>query len=169
VDLVVGRIGRAHGVRGEVTVEVRTDDPEARFAVGSALRTDPADRGPLTVVAARPRSGGLIVEFAGVAGRAGADQLRGTLLLVDSADLPPITEPDQYYDHQLVGLTAVRPDGAPIGTVSDVVHAPGGDLLVLRTEADRDALVPFVREIVPSVDLPSGRVVVDPPPGLLDL
>jgi 16S rRNA processing protein RimM len=169
VDLVVGRVGKPHGVRGEVTVEVRTDDPDARFAPGSSLRTDPAARGPLTVTEARPRSGGLVVSFSGVVDRAGAEALRGTMLVVDTADLPPITEADEWYDHQLVGLAAVSPAGETLGTVADVLHSPASDLLVLHDGAGREHLVPFLRAFVPSVDVPGGRVVVDPPEGLFDL
>jgi len=169
MDLVVGRVGRPHGVRGEVTVELHTDDPDARFAPGSSLRTDPASRGPLTVLEARPRSGGLVVAFDGVQDRAGAEAIRGTALVVDSAELPDLDVPDEWYDHQLVGLAAVDPAGTPLGTVTDVVHSPASDLLVLRAGDGREHLVPFVRELVPSVDVPGGRVVVDPPDGLLDL
>jgi 16S rRNA processing protein RimM len=169
VDVVVGRIGRAHGIGGEVTVEVRTDDPDARFAVGSRLRTDPAERGPLTVLATRPRSGGLIVAFAGVTGRAAADALRGTLLVVDAASLPALDDPDEFYDHELVGLAALLADGRRLGAVAEIVHGPGGDLLVVRADDESEHLVPFVRAIVPTVDVPAGWVVVDPPPGLLEL
>ena len=169
MDLVVGRIGRPHGVRGEVTVEVRTDDPDTRFAPGSSLRTDPAERGPLTVSAVHPRSGGLVVAFDGVEGREAAETLRGTVLVVDSAELPEIEDDDEWYDHQLVGLAAVDPAGAVLGEVADVVHAPASDLLVLRDADGREHLVPFVREMVPAVDVPGGRVVVDPPEGLFDL
>ena len=169
MDLVVGRIGKPHGVRGEVTVEVRTDDPDVRFAPGSSLRTDPAERGPLTVTAVHPRSGGLVAGFAGVDSREAAEALRGTVLVVDSAELPEIEAADEWYDHQLVGLAAVDPAGAALGEVADVVHAPATDLLVVRDADGREHLVPFVRELVPAVDVPGGRVVVDPPEGLFDL
>ena len=169
MDLVVGRIGRPQGVRGELTVEVRTDDPDTRFAPGSVLRTDPASRGPLTVEAARPRSGGLVVAFAGVRDREAADALRGTVLVVDSADLPPLDVEDEWYDHQLIGLAAVDPDGKPLGAVAEVVHTPASDLLAVRDEDGREHLVPFVREIVPTVDVAGGRVVVAAPDGLFDL
>jgi 16S rRNA processing protein RimM len=169
VDLVVGRIGRPHGVRGEVTVEVRTDDPDARFAPGSSLRTDPESRGPLTVAAARPRSGGLVLAFEGIGSREAAEALRNTMLVVDSAALPPIEDADEWYDHQLVGLAAVDPAGAPLGEVADVVHAPGSDLLVVTDPDGGEHLVPFIRAIVPTVDVAAGRVVVDPPEGLFDL
>lgn len=169
MQLVVGRIGRAHGVRGEVAVDVRTDDPERRFAVGSVLETDPAERGPLTVAASRWHSGRLLVTFAGVADRTAVEALRGLLLVADSATSPPPEDPDEYWDHQLVGLTAVTLSGDVLGAVEEVLHPPGGDLLVVRRADDAELLVPFVRAIVPEVDLTGGRLVVDPPPGLLDL
>jgi 16S rRNA processing protein RimM len=169
MDLVVGRVGKPHGVNGAVTVEVRTDDPDARFAPGSSLRTDPAERGPLTVLAVHPRSGGLVLTFDGVGSREGAEALRGTVLVVDSAELPAIQDTDEWYDHQLVGLAAVDPAGTALGTVSDVVHSPASDLLVVRDAEDREHLVPFLRAMVPSVDVPGGRVVVDAPEGLFDL
>jgi 16S rRNA processing protein RimM len=169
MDLVVGRVGKPHGVNGAVTVEVRTDDPDARFAPGSSLRTDPAERGPLTVQGVHPRSGGIVVTFDGVDSREGAEALRGTVLVVDSAELPAIRDADEWYDHQLVGLAVVDPAGAVLGTVSDVVHSPASDLLVVRDAADREHLVPLLRAMVPSVDVPGGRVVVDAPEGLFDL
>lgn len=169
MDLVVGRLGRPQGVRGEITVELRTDDPEARFAPGSVLRTEPASRGPLTVLESRPRSGGLVVAFEGVTDREGAEALRGTVLVVDTATLPPIEDEDEWYDHQLVGLAVVDVEGTPVGTLTEVVHTAASDLLAVRAEDGREHLVPFVREMVPTVDVPGGRVVVDPPDGLLDL
>jgi 16S rRNA processing protein RimM len=169
MDLVVGRVGKPHGVNGAVTVEVRTDDPDARFAPGSSLRTDPAERGPLTVESVHPRSGGLVLGFAGVGSREEAEALRGTVLVVDSAELPEITDSDEWYDHQLVGLAAVDPAGTALGEVADVVHSPASDLLVVRDADGREHLVPFVRDMVPAVDVPGGRVVVDAPEGLFDL
>jgi 16S rRNA processing protein RimM len=168
VDLVVGRIGHAHGVKGEVSVEVRTDDPDRRYAVGSVLATDPRERGPLTVEGARAHHGRLLVRFAGVEDRTAAEALRGTLLVVDSADVGETAE-DEWWDHDLVGLTAVTTDGRTLGAVADVVHVPGSPLLSVVDEEGREVLVPFVADIVPEVDVAGGRLVVDPPPGLLDL
>jgi 16S rRNA processing protein RimM len=171
--VVVGRIGRPHGVRGQVTVEVRTDDPDLRFAPGATLLTEPAARGPLTVAAARWHSGTLLLTLAGpdgevVTGREAADALRNTQLLVRVTELPELDDPDSYYDHQLVGLAAVLPDGSPIGEVSGVRHE-GTELLVVRRPEGGELLVPFVTAIVPTVDVAAGRLVVDPPEGLLDL
>ncbi|MEV5753601.1 ribosome maturation factor RimM [Actinoallomurus sp. NPDC052308] len=164
--LAVGRIGRAHGVRGEVSVETSTDDPGARFAPGSSLVTDPARLGPLTIESVRPHAGRLLVRFAGVDDRTAAETLRGTLLLVDSSDISPSADPDEFHDQELIGLVAVTPDGTEVGEVVDVEHL-GQDLLVVRRPGG-DALVPFVRALVPEVDVPGGRIVIDPPPGLFE-
>jgi 16S rRNA processing protein RimM len=171
--VVVGRIGRPHGVRGQVTVEVRTDDPDLRFAPGATLLTDPASRGPLTVEAARWHSGTLLLTLAGpdggvITGREAADALRNTQLLVPVADLPQLEDPDSFYDHQLVGLAVELPDGSPIGEVSGVRHE-GTELLVVRRTEGGELLVPFVSAMVPTVDLANGRLVIDPPEGLLEL
>lgn len=190
--VVVGRIGRAHGVRGDVSVEVRTDEPDRRFAVGSALRTstsagparaDAAVEQTLTVEGARWHSGRLLLHFEGVDDRTAAESLRGLLLQVevDPSEVP--VDPEEFYDHQLVGLTVVDRSGARVGRVVDVVHG-AQDLLVVdrapvpdgavergaaRTETAVPAMVPFVHALVPEVDLASGRLVVDLPDGLLDL
>jgi len=169
MQLVVGRVGRPHGLRGEVTVQVRTDDPDLRFAAGAVLATDPAARGPLTVVSTRWHSGRLLVTFAGSGDRSRAEDLAGTLLLVDSADVGRPENPDEFNDHELIGLDVLTTDGDLVGTVRDVLHH-GQDLLVVHPAAGsaRDALVPFVTAIVPEVDIAAGRLVIDPPPGLLD-
>lgn len=171
--VVVGRIGRPHGVRGLATVEVRTDDPDLRFAPGRVLITDPPGRGPLTVTGKKWHSGTLLLQLAGPDGeiydvRETVETLRNTLLLVPVAELPVIEDPDSFYDHQLVGLTARLTDGTVIGEVTAVRHE-AQDLLVIRREAAPEALVPFVSAIVPSVDLDGGFLVVDPPEGLLEL
>jgi len=168
VLLSVGRIGRAHGLRGEVLVAVRTDDPDARFAPGTALVTDPPERGPLHVVSARRHSGRYVVAFAGVADRTAAEALRGLGLVVDSADLEPIIDPDEFHDCDLIGLRVEGTDGVALGALADVVHGPGTDLLVVGT-GEREVLIPFVRDLVPLVDVAGGRIVVEPPEGLLDL
>jgi 16S rRNA processing protein RimM len=171
--LVVGVVVRPHGVRGEVLVDVRTDDPGERFTPGSVLVTDPADTGPLTIESVRPHTTGgrqrLIVGFDGVFDRDTADALRGVALQVDSPDLGGDHEADEYHDLELVGLVAVDESGERLGDVVRVEHAPASDLLVLRRPDGRECLVPFVRAIVPEVDLDSGRVVLTPPNGLLEL
>ena len=169
MQLVVGQVARPHGIRGEVVVEVTTDEPADRFAAGAVLATDPAGAGPLTVEAVRPHQGRLIVAFSGVPDRDGAEALRGVKLCVDSAEVPLPTDPDEFHDFQLVGLAAVSSSGEALGEIVRVQHGPGADLLVLRRPAGTDALVPFVKAIVPAVDLGAGRVVLTPPEGLLDL
>jgi 16S rRNA processing protein RimM len=165
--VVVGRIGRPQGLKGEVTVEVRTDDPAERFAAGAVLLTEPLERGPLTVEQSRDHSGRLVLTLAGVGDRSTAERLRDTLLLVDVRRLPPIEDDDEFHDWQLRGLSAELRDGTVVGAVDDVLHLPHGDVLVL-TRPEGEALVPFVRAVVPVVDVAGGRVVLDPPPGLLD-
>jgi 16S rRNA processing protein RimM len=167
MQLVVGRIKRPHGVRGDVLVEIRTDTPGSRFTAGAELRTDPATRGPLTVDSSRPHAGLLIVTFAGVADRMAAEELRGTWLVLDSAELGPTDDPDEFYDHELIGLAALTAGDERLGVVADVLHH-GQDLLVIKREGAGDLLVPFVAAIVPVVDVAAGRLVIDPPPGLLD-
>jgi 16S rRNA processing protein RimM len=175
-ELVVGRVVRPHGVRGEVVVEIRTDSPDERFVPDAMVGTDPAEVGPLRIVAVRRHYGRteggrsrLLVQFDGYADRDEAETLRGVYLTVDSASLPPLQDPDEFHDHQLVGLAAVNPDGDVLGRVVRVEHAPASDLLVLARPDGREALVPFVKAIVPEVDLAAGRVVLTPPEGLLDL
>ncbi|MFI7126421.1 ribosome maturation factor RimM [Nonomuraea sp. NPDC050153] len=166
MQLVVGRIGRPHGVRGEVSVEVRTDDPELRFAVGTSIATDPAARGPLVVEGRRWHKGFLLLAFEGVTDRDVAEELRGTMLVIDSAEVAPSDDPDEFHDHQLIGLTVETAAGETVGEVTDVLHH-GQDLLVVRRAGADEALIPFVKALVPEVDLKGGRLVVDPPEGLL--
>ena len=168
---MVGRIGRPHGVRGEVTVEVRTDDPELRFAPGSTLRAKGSDRRErsYTVDTVRPHGGRLLVRLSGVADRDTADALRGSLFVIDSADLPPIDEDDTYYDHQREGLRVQTTTGLDLGTVTEVLHTAAGELLAVKRENAPELLVPFVSAIVTSVSLENGVVEIDPPDGLLDL
>ncbi|MGB3484384.1 MAG: ribosome maturation factor RimM [Mycobacterium sp.] len=172
MELVVGRIVKAHGVTGEVVVEVRTDDPGDRFVRGKTLRGR-ASRGggesQHTIEGVREHGGRLLVRLAGIADRDTADGLRGTLFLVDSEDLPPISEPDEFYDHQLEGLAVRTVDGTGIGTVTEVLHTAAGELLSIKTPEGREILVPFVAAFVPTVSLTDGVIEIDPPEGLLDL
>jgi 16S rRNA processing protein RimM len=169
VQLVVGRIARAHGITGEVAVDVRTDSPELRFAPGARVETDPAERGPLTIRRTRWHSGRLLVVFDEVDDRTAAEALRGTLLVADSSTSSGSGDPDEFWDHELVGLAAVTVTGAALGAVEDVLHPAGADLLVIRGGDGREILVPFVSAIVTDVDVKLGRLVVNPPEGLLEL
>jgi 16S rRNA processing protein RimM len=176
LELTIGRVVKAHGVTGEVVVEVRTDDPADRFAMGSALRAKPSSRGrsgdgPIrtyVVEGVREHGGRLLVRLAGVDDRDAADALRGNVFVIDSDDLPPIDEADTFYDHQLEGLRVRTVSGEDVGVVIEVLHTAAGELLAVKREAD-EVLVPFVSAIVPSVSLDDGIVEIDPPEGLLDL
>jgi 16S rRNA processing protein RimM len=186
--LVVGQIGKPHGIRGEVSVAVRTDEPEERFAAGSVFVTEvPRDRrvstGPasgspgieykvpaeLTLESLRWHQGRVIAQFEGVHDRNVADALRGVLLQVDSDSVAVPDDPDEFHDHQLVGLSVVSVGGDVLGEVDRIDHAPASDLIVLRKAGGGTALIPFVSQLVPTVDLAGGRVLVDLPEGLLDL
>ena len=171
MELTVGRVVKAHGITGEVVVEVRTDDPDLRFAPGAALRGKRRDgsRRDYVVDTVRVHGARLLVRLAGVADRDGAEALRGTLFLVDTADLPEIDEDDTYYDHQLEGLRVRTTAGAEVGVVKEVLHTAGGELLAVRRTGGGEVLVPFVTAIVPTVSLADGIVEIDPPEGLLDL
>jgi 16S rRNA processing protein RimM len=170
MQLVVGRISRPHGVRGELVIDVRTDDPDLRLAVGAVLATEPAAAGPLTVARTRWHSGRLLVTFKGIHDRNEADDLRGVMLMVDSAELEDVADPDEFRDHQLIGLAVLAPDDEHVGDVADVLHY-GQDLLVVNgigKRAGAEILIPFVAAIVTEVDLAAGVLRIDPPPGLLD-
>lgn len=167
--VTVGRIGRAHGVRGEVAVSLVTDAPADRFADGAELQTDPADAGPLTVRRSRWHKGRLLVVFDELGDRAAAEAVRGTALVVAVDQDARPEEPEEYYDHQLVGLQVVSVDGAIIGELRDVVHLPGQDLLVVVDDRGREHMVPFVAQLVPGVDLGAGRVTIEPPAGLFEV
>ncbi|MHA7135582.1 ribosome maturation factor RimM [Oerskovia turbata] len=164
MQLTVARIGRAHGLRGEVALDTRTDNPEARLVVGATLDTEPAEAGPLTVERSRLHQGRWLVTFAGVTDRTAAERLRGVTLVVeaDASD-----EEDAWYPHELAGLRAELGDGTVVGVVRGLEHLPAHDVLVVEETDGSRTLVPFVHAIVPVVDVAGGRVVLDPPGGLL--
>lgn len=163
MDLVVGRVGRPHGLRGDVTIAVTTDDPDGRFVEGAVLDSD---RGPLTI-AARRRSGNvLLLRFAGVEDREAAEALRGTMLSVTAQSLPEVEDPDEFYDHQLVGLAVRDAAGRALGEVIEVWHPPASPVLLVRRPDGSQEAVPFVRALVPTVDLAGGFLVVEPPDGM---
>jgi len=169
VDIVVGRVGRAHGVRGEVRVEARTDSVDRRFAVGVVVRADRDGQATaLTVRAVRPHSGALLVRFDEVADRTAAEALGGAVLYADVPDDERPDDAEEFYDWQLVGLDAWTPTGDPIGEVADVLHLPGQEVLVIRKPSGDEAMIPFVRALVPAVDVDAGTVIIDDRPGLLE-
>ncbi|NYG58152.1 16S rRNA processing protein RimM [Nocardioides daedukensis] len=172
IELVVGRIGKPHGIRGEVTVDVRTDEPERRFAVGQTLRAQPPKGSAstlrsVTVTSHRWHQGVLLLGLEEINDRNAAETVRGIVLHADiQADETP-DDPDEFYDHQLIGLKVENLEGQPLGTVSRVIHGGAQDLLEVRTPAGHDGLVPFVKQLVPEVDVAAGRVVVADRPGLV--
>lgn len=173
MDLVVGRVAKAHGIGGELAVDVRTDDPYGRFAPGTALRTRARDKTErrFVVDSMREHGGRLLVRLGGIASRDAAEALRGSLFIVDTADLPPIEDPDEFYDHQLEGLRVRTLAGREVGTVAEVLHTAAGEILSVRP-SDGDGpeiLVPFVSAMVTAVSLDAGLIEIDPPDGLLDL
>ncbi|MCS3780303.1 ribosome maturation factor RimM [Tsukamurella ocularis] len=171
MELVIGRVAKSHGIRGEIVVDVRTDSPELRFADGAVLtgrRPREKNAQTYTVAASRNHSGRLLVRLQGVNDRTAADELRGTLFLIDSADVEPSDDPDEFYDHELEGLAVRTVGGEDVGTIAEVLHAPGGELLSVKAPDGREILIPFVTAIVPDIDLAGGVVTVDPPEGLLD-
>jgi 16S rRNA processing protein RimM len=172
IEVLVGRIGKPHGIRGHVTIDVRTDEPERRFVDGARLKAV-APKGSafaeptLTVEGSRWHQGTLHLLFEEIPDRDAAESARGVLLYADiPADATP-DDPDEYYDHQLIGLAAYDTDGAHLGEVSGLVHGGAQDLLTIRTPDRREALVPFVKALVPVVDLAEGRVVIEDRPGLV--
>lgn len=164
---VVARVGKPHGLRGEVTVQVHTDDPEGRFVPGALFTTEPAGAGPLELASVRVHKGIYLLGFVGHGDRNAAEALRGTRLLVSDADEPE--DDDAWREEELVGLTAVLTDGSVVGEVVALHVREVQDLLEVRTKEGRAVLVPFVDELVPEVDEEARRVVLDPPPGLLEL
>jgi 16S rRNA processing protein RimM len=171
IDVVIGRIGKPHGLKGEVTLDLRSDEPDRRFAGGAVLRVE-APRGSafvrrtLTVARTRWHQQVLLVTFAELTDRNEAETARGVVLHadVDPAEAPD--DPDEYYDHQLVGLAVHDLDGTLLGEVTGLVHG-AQDLLAIKAVDGRPTLVPFVSELVPEVDVPGGRVVVADRPGLV--
>ena len=164
MQLTVARIGRAHGLRGEVALDLRTDVPAERLVVGAVLATAPADLGPLTIAGVRTLHDKWFLTFVEAQDRSASERLRGVELLVDSS---ASDEDDAWYPHELAGLRAEHVDGRVLGTIAGLEHLPAHDMLVLVEESGARTLVPFVRAIVPVVDVAGGRVVLDPPGGLL--
>ncbi len=182
--VVVGRIGRAHGLRGEVSIDVRTDEPETRFAPGSVLLTDTGRAGSarskanaakttaipaaLTVATVRWHSSRLLVRFEGYDDRTAAESIQGISVNVevDPANRP--ADDDEFYDIELEVMTVVDEAGATVGVVEEILHLPGQDLLSVRRDDGGEVLVPFVTELVPIIEREARRIVVRDPGGLLD-
>ncbi len=164
MKVTVAHVGRPQGLKGEVSLDLRTDIPAERLSPGSVLETIPANAGPLTVATSRTASGRWYVRFAMVEDRDGAEALRGIELIAEADDAD---EDDAWYVHELVGLRVERPDGTVLGKVTDLLNMPAQDVLEIRQSDGIKALIPFVEEFVPEVDIEGGRVIVTPPYGLL--
>ena len=158
--LNVGRIGKAHGILGEATIEVRTDEAEDRFALGARLETD--SHGVLTVASARVHNGILLLGFEGIENRNQVEDLRNELLYADvDIDAPGLDE-DDYHVLQLIGCVAYLEDGTEFGPVAEVLNLPGQDVLVIKA-AHGEVMIPFVLQLVPEVDVHNKRMTVIPP------
>lgn len=166
MELLIGKVAKPHGVRGEIAVELLTDEAEARFAVGEVLHGKQAGKEQdLTVKTVRPHQKRLLVSFDEVPDRTAAESLRGMKFY--AAPLEREKDSDEYYDHELIGLK-VRMDGAEIGEVTGVMDTPNRKILEVAYDG-REVLIPFVMDIVPEVDLDEGYLAITPPEGLLDL
>ena len=166
MQLVVARIGRAHGVLGEATIEVRTDQPEDRFYIGSVLATEPNTFGPLTITSVRDHNGTLLLGFKGVNDRNQVEELRNVLLLAD-VDIEADSTEDDFHVQQLLQCQVSTQDGIELGPVTDVINLPGQDVLAVDYNG-REVLIPFVKTIVPIVDVKNRKITIVPPAGLLD-
>ena len=158
--LLVGRIGRAHGILGEATIEVRTDEPDRRFAIGATVQTD--THGELTITSGRVHNGILLLGFNGITDRNGIEKLRNTMLYADVDINEENDDEDEYHVMQLIGCQAVLESGEAFGEVTDVINLPGQDLLAIKT-AQGEQLIPFVHQLVPTIDIANKKVVVIPP------
>jgi 16S rRNA processing protein RimM len=167
----VGRLTKAHGLKGALKIELYTDDPDRRFTPGASFTLQVPTSSPwhgktLELIELRWYNGSAVGFFVGVADRDAAEALAKAILWVDQDPTQLPDEKDAWYDYQLVGLRALR-DGAQVGTVARVDHLPAQDLLAIAT-ASGEVLVPFVAAIVPAVDIAAGTVTLTPPAGLFE-
>ncbi|MET4588656.1 ribosome maturation factor RimM [Arthrobacter sp. 754] len=167
MQLQVARIGKPHGIRGEVTVQVLTDAPEDRFVPGTEFVVEPASAGPLTVESARWNKDILLLGFAGIENRNQAETLRGAKLFIETEELDE-DDDEGWYEHELVGLEA-RVGSQVVGKVAALHTMPVQDLLVIEGADGKEILVPFVEQIVPEVDVAGGFILLTPPDGLFDI
>lgn len=163
MDTVFARLGKPHGIRGEFTVEVRTDRPDERLVPGRTYSTDP-DIGSLTLKTARWHRDRLLLSFEEITDRTRAEEVRNTLILGEAAEED---EDDAWYLDDLVDLDVYEGE-TKVGTITDVTNGVAQDLLHMKHVDGHEVLIPFVTAIVPEVDLEAGRIVVTPPAGLFD-
>ncbi|MCC3762410.1 ribosome maturation factor RimM [Glycomyces sp. TRM65418] len=170
-ELVVGRIVRPHGLRGEVVVEVRTDDPETRFQPGVEYRTTGGrlKGAPLKAATVRWHQGRPMIGFEGHTDRNASELLRGVVLSVEIDEEELVADEDEVHDTLLIGLTVIDREAGEVGTVSRVDHGAAYETLVVKRKGRTPALIPFVADMIGEVDVEAGRIRVDLPPGLLEL
>ena len=168
MQLQVARIGKPHGIRGEVTVQVLTDAPGDRFVPGTQFIVEPASAGPLTVFSARWNKDILLLAFDEIETRNEAETLRGAKLFIETEDIGAEDDDEGWYEHELVGLD-VRVGGNVVGKVSGLHTLPVQDLLVVTTAEGAEVLIPFVEQIVPEVNVGEKYVLVTPPAGLFEV
>ncbi|MEV5042466.1 ribosome maturation factor RimM [Microbacterium sp. LMI1x-1-1.1] len=173
-QLRVGRLVKAHGLKGALKLELYTDDPDGRFVTGAVFTLQVPESSPwhgrtVTVREFKWMNSHPVVFLEGIDDRSAAESLVRAILWIEQDASAPVVEDDAWYDHQLVGLDVVR-DGDVVGKVVRVDHFPAQDLLgvQLTQDGDREVLVPFVKAIVPEVDMAAGRLIVTPPPGLFE-
>jgi 16S rRNA processing protein RimM len=165
--VVIGRVARAHGVRGDLVIFSLTDEQESRFKTGNHVLLENGT--DLEISAIASHSGSFIVHFKGIDDRNSAENLKGQDLLIEINENDRPANPESYFDRQLIGLKVKLLNGSDSGVIKDVLHPPAQDLLVLDHPEYGEVLIPFVKAIVPEVNLEQGFVVIDPPAGLLDL
>ncbi|WP_455834685.1 ribosome maturation factor RimM [Pseudarthrobacter siccitolerans] len=168
MQLQVARIGKPHGIRGEVTVQVLTDAPGDRFVPGTEFVVEPASAGPLTVSSARWNKDILLLGFEEIETRNDAETLRGAKLFIETEELDEDDDDEGWYEHELVGLEA-RVGSQVVGKVAALNTMPVQDLLVVTTPGGEEILIPFVEQIVPEVNIEEGFVLLTPPDGLFEL
>ncbi|HLT68106.1 MAG TPA: ribosome maturation factor RimM [Microbacterium sp.] len=169
-QLRVGRVLKAHGLKGALKLELYTDDPDGRFVPGASFTLQVPEhsrwhRKTITVREFRWMNASPVIFFEGIDDRTEAESLVKAILWVDQDDSSP-EEPDAWYDHQLIGLDAVRGDEV-LGRIARVDHLPSQDLLIVSV-GETEVMVPFVSAIVPEVDLEGGRIIMTPPAGLFE-
>lgn len=167
MELMIGRVVKSHGIRGEVVVELTTDEPEIRFALGEVLHGKQGKKEhELTIKSTRMHQGRMLIKFEEIPDRTQADSLRGTKFW--AAPLENDEGEEGFYDHELEGLKIIH-NGEEVGVVTGVMHGPAGEILEVALNDKKEALIPFVHAIVPEVDLDAGTATITPPEGLLDL
>jgi 16S rRNA processing protein RimM len=167
MDVVVGRLGRPHGVHGEISVEVRTDDPENRFAIGAKI-TVKENNQELTVAATRWHLSRLLIKFEEIQDRTAVDKVRGKLLVVEFNPEEALASDNEFYEFQLIDLEVFNTNNEKLGVVKEVLPGSAQALIVVKTIDNKEVMVPFVNQLVPEVDIKNKRVVMNPPVGLFD-